>query len=84
VEPIEHGLALVRGDARAVVLDADRETAGLAREAARGVTELDALLWASLRLRQGRIIVGEVRGPEALELVRSLNIGHREVMAPWN
>jgi type IV secretion system protein VirB11 len=38
--------------------------------------ELDALLRASLRLRPDRIIVGEVRGPEALELVRSLNVGH--------
>jgi Flp pilus assembly CpaF family ATPase len=37
---------------------------------------MDELLRISLRLRPDRIIVGEVRGPEALELFRALNVGH--------
>ena len=53
----------------------------VALEATLGVMGLDALLRASLRLRPDRIIVGEVRGPEALELVRSLNTGHRGAMS---
>jgi Flp pilus assembly CpaF family ATPase len=37
---------------------------------------MDELLRTALRLRPDRIIVGEVRGPEALELYRALNVGH--------
>jgi type IV secretion system protein VirB11 len=39
------------------------------------VTMLDALR-SSLRLRPDRIIVGEVRGPEALALLKAWNTGH--------
>lgn len=42
----------------------------------RGAIELHDLLRASLRLRPDRIIVGEVRGPEALTLVHAMNTGH--------
>ena len=42
----------------------------------RGAIELHDLLRASLRLRPDRIIVGEVRGPEALTLVQAMNTGH--------
>lgn len=41
----------------------------------RGV-ELDDLLRAALRLRPDRLVVGEVRGVEALTLVNALNTGH--------
>ncbi|HEX7098659.1 MAG TPA: CpaF family protein [Acidimicrobiia bacterium] len=40
-----------------------------------GVT-LRQLLRSALRLRPDRIIVGEVRGPEALDMVWALNTGH--------
>jgi pilus assembly protein CpaF len=42
----------------------------------RGAVSLDDLLRAALRLRPDRIIVGEVRGSEALTLVQSMNTGH--------
>jgi pilus assembly protein CpaF len=42
----------------------------------RAGVDLDDLLRASLRLRPDRIVVGEVRGHEALTLVNALNTGH--------
>jgi pilus assembly protein CpaF len=47
----------------------------------RGAVGLDQLLRAALRLRPDRIIVGEVRGPEALDLVVALNTGHAGSMS---
>lgn len=41
-----------------------------------GGVPLRALLRSALRLRPDRIIVGEVRGPEALDMVWALNTGH--------
>jgi len=38
--------------------------------------DMDALLRATLRLRPDRIIVGEVRGGEALSLLKAWNTGH--------
>ncbi|MGB7300323.1 MAG: P-type conjugative transfer ATPase TrbB [Burkholderiaceae bacterium] len=37
---------------------------------------MDRLLRATLRMRPDRILVGEVRGPEALALLKSWNTGH--------
>lgn len=42
-----------------------------------GEVTIRMLLKSALRLRPDRIIVGEVRGPEALDLVWALNTGHR-------
>ncbi len=42
-----------------------------------GEITMGQLLRSALRLRPDRIILGEVRGPEALELVWALNTGHR-------
>jgi pilus assembly protein CpaF len=39
------------------------------------------LVRATLRLRPDRILVGEVRGQEALDLVHALNTGHRGTLA---
>ncbi|HSJ27551.1 MAG TPA: ATPase, T2SS/T4P/T4SS family [Acidimicrobiia bacterium] len=47
----------------------------------RGAVSLDQLVRAALRLRPDRIIVGEVRGPEALDLVAALNTGHAGSMS---
>ncbi len=38
---------------------------------------MDALLRSALRSRPDRIVVGEVRGPEALDLIDAFSTGHR-------
>lgn len=42
----------------------------------KGEVTVRDLIKASLRLRPDRIIVGEVRGPEALDLITAMNTGH--------
>jgi pilus assembly protein CpaF len=42
----------------------------------RGAISMRALFRASLRLRPDRVVVGEVRGPEAVELVQAMTTGH--------
>lgn len=46
----------------------------------KGELTIRSLLRSALRLRPDRIIVGEVRGPEALDLISALNTGHRGSM----
>jgi len=46
-----------------------------------GEITIRSLLRSALRLRPDRIIVGEVRGPEALDLISALNTGHRGSMS---
>jgi type IV secretion system protein VirB11 len=41
-----------------------------------GVVNLAALVRSTLRLRPDRIIVGEVRGAEALDMLKAWNTGH--------
>lgn len=41
-----------------------------------GIVSLSDLVRSTLRLRPDRIIVGEVRGPEALDLLKAWNTGH--------
>lgn len=45
-----------------------------------GEVTIRDLLKSSLRLRPDRIIVGEVRGGEALELIQAMNTGHKGCM----
>jgi pilus assembly protein CpaF len=61
--------------ANLVRLEARREQPGLAP-----VTIRD-LLKATLRLRPDRILVGEIRGGEAFDLLQALNTGHRGTLA---
>lgn len=42
----------------------------------KGEVTIRDLLKSALRLRPDRIIVGEVRGPEALDLITAMNTGH--------
>jgi pilus assembly protein CpaF len=52
----------------------------MADEAGVGEVTIRDLLRSALRLRPDRIIVGEVRGAEALELVQAMNTGHKGCM----
>jgi pilus assembly protein CpaF len=47
-----------------------------ADEQGKGQVSIRDLIRAALRLRPDRIIVGEVRGPEALDLITAMNTGH--------
>lgn len=49
----------------------------MANELGEGEVDIQDLLKSSLRLRPDRIIVGEVRGGEALELIQAMNTGHK-------
>lgn len=51
------------------------ETRAENREGAREISIRD-LIRASLRMRPDRILVGEVRGAEALEMLQAMNTGH--------
>lgn len=51
------------------------ETREATRDGAEAVTMRD-LIRASLRMRPDRIIVGEIRGAEALDMLQAMNTGH--------
>ena len=51
------------------------ETRAMSAEGTGEVT-MRALLVNALRMRPDRIIVGEVRGPEAMEMLQAMNTGH--------
>lgn len=64
-----HGPVVVRLEARAGTVE------GVGR------TDLRALVRAALRLRPDRIVVGEVRGAEAADMIWALSTGHRGSMS---
>lgn len=78
-------LAKIDPDEWVVVLEDTPELAlpgrGVTHMTTTAHEDLAVLLRQALRMSGERIIVGEVRGPEALELVRSWNTGHSGGMA---
>jgi type IV secretion system protein VirB11 len=75
-------LAEVAGlDERVVILEDTRELKCAAADCVAlrtkpGVASLADLVRSTLRLRPDRIVVGEVRGPEALDMLKAWNTGH--------
>ncbi|MBR0900088.1 P-type conjugative transfer ATPase TrbB [Bradyrhizobium tropiciagri] len=75
-------LAEIAGlDERVVLIEDTRELRCDARDAVAlrtrpGVASLADLVRSTLRLRPDRIIVGEVRGAEALDMLKAWNTGH--------
>jgi len=68
-------------DERIVILEDTRELRCAAPDCVRlrtkpGVASLADLVRSTLRLRPDRIIVGEVRGAEALDMLKAWNTGH--------
>jgi pilus assembly protein CpaF len=60
-----------------VRFEARRAQAPLGQEAPLPAVSIADLLRATLRHRPDRILVGEVRGPEAFDLLQALNTGHQ-------
>ena len=50
-------------------------------ESGKGEIALRDLIRNALRMRPDRIIVGEVRGPEALDMLQAMSTGHRGTLA---
>jgi type IV secretion system protein TrbB len=66
---------------RVVILEDTRELQCAAEDVVAmrtqpGVATLSDLVRSTLRLRPDRIIIGEVRGPEALDMLKAWNTGH--------
>ena len=64
---------IIAEDLRELQCAADNQVALRTRE---GVASLSDLVRSSLRLRPDRIIIGEVRGAEALDLIKAWGTGH--------
>ncbi len=47
----------------------------------RGAVDMARLVRSSLRMRPDRIIVGEVRGPEVMDMIQAMNTGHAGSMS---
>lgn len=75
--PIEERLILIE-DTPELVVSQDNVIGLLAARSALGEAQVTAndLLAASLRMRPDRIILGELRGPEAFAFLRAINTGH--------
>lgn len=75
--PVEERLILIE-DAPELIVRHDNAIGLLAPRGALGASTATAedLLNASLRMRPDRIILGELRGPEAFTFLRAVNTGH--------
>lgn len=72
---------LSKRDERVIILEDTRELQCAAPDCVAlrtkpGVVSLAALVRSTLRMRPDRIIVGEVRGAEALDMLKAWNTGH--------
>jgi type IV secretion system protein TrbB len=72
---------MAKRDERVLILEDTRELQCAAPDCVAlrtkpGVANLAMLIRSTLRLRPDRIIVGEVRGPEALDMLKAWNTGH--------
>ncbi|NLL36159.1 MAG: Flp pilus assembly complex ATPase component TadA, partial [Fretibacterium sp.] len=82
VNAILDALAQIRKDDRVLLLEdtvelqCTMQNVFAMRTDPKSNTTMQKLVKASLRLRPDRIIVGEVRGGEALDLLKSWNTGH--------
>jgi type IV secretion system protein TrbB len=68
-------------DARVILIEDTRELQcplpdTVALRTRPGVTTMADLVRSTMRMRPDRIIVGEVRGPEALDMLKAWNTGH--------
>jgi hypothetical protein len=68
-------------DARVILIEDTRELQcplpdTVALRTRPGVTTMTDLVRSTMRLRPDRIIVGEIRGPEALDMLKAWNTGH--------
>ena len=72
---------MAKADERVVIIEDTRElqcaaTDCVALRTKSGVVSLADLVRSTMRLRPDRIVVGEVRGPEALDMLKAWNTGH--------
>jgi len=72
---------IARLDERIVLIEDTRELQSAAPDTVAlrtrpGVVSMADLVRSTLRLRPDRIVVGEVRGPEALDMLKAWNTGH--------
>ncbi|UUL82585.1 P-type conjugative transfer ATPase TrbB [Sphingomonas qomolangmaensis] len=68
-------------DARVILIEDTRELQSPAPDTVAlrtrpGIVSMTDLVRSTLRLRPDRIVVGEVRGPEALDMLKAWNTGH--------
>src|SRR3546814_6141998 len=74
---------IARADERVILIEDTRELQCAAPDCVAlrtkpGVVGLADLVRSTMRLRPDRIIVGEVRGPEALDMLKAWNTGDRK------
>jgi type IV secretion system protein VirB11 len=72
---------LAKADERVVIIEDTRELQCAAPDCVAlrtkaGIISLADLVRSTMRLRPDRIVVGEVRGPEALDMLKAWNTGH--------